>query len=516
MVLVLAGRCVPMASGDPDAVFNGRVYISDSGKIEKVSAGNGGAPAGFAAAPVIDLGDALILPGFIDMHNHIAYNTLPLWAEETRELPYLHRDQWPSAPSYQKKVSWPASTWAACEPEAQLAHVQLRALAGGTTAIQGWPGANKKLVSVLRNVDDGPEEGGTGGLIQTSVMNLKGGKLVTKAQALNQGKGFIYHLCEGAENSAVRKEFDDAFNAGCLKQNLIAIHCNAVADADWAKWGGNNAGTVVWSPFSNLWLYGDTTDIDKARAKGINICIGSDWGPSGTKNVQGEIKVAKLASVADGLGLSDRDIVQMITCNPGDALSRLWPAPVGRLIPGAFADITILRGTGAGTVWKQIIESTEADVRLVVVNGQPVYGQSAAMQTVNQQSATVTVAGQQRRFFIPDPFKPQPAAWTFADITSRLNAVRANPQAALQQANARRLAYAGPLDSDDAPLIMRLDMPSGKKQTALTSLKSLKANVDKIELPPLPTLVHDKAFFDDIAGRGFHNGVLDGLRGFYA
>jgi 5-methylthioadenosine/S-adenosylhomocysteine deaminase len=59
-------------------------------------------------------------------------------------------------------------------------------------------------------------------------------------------------------------------------------------------------------------------------------------------------------------------------------------------------------------------------------------------------------------------------------------------------------------------------MPSGKKQTALTSLKSLKANVDKIELPPLPTLVHDKAFFDDIAGRGFHNGVLDGLRGFYA
>ena len=28
-------------------------------------------------------------------------------------------------------------------------------------------------------------------------------------------------------------------------------------------------------------------------------------------------------------------------------------------------------------------------------------------------------------------------------------------------------------------------------------------------------LVHDKAFFNDIHGRGFHGGLLDGLAAFY-
>jgi len=42
---------------------------------------------------------------------------------------------------------------------------------------------------------------------------------------------------------------------------LIAIHCNAVADTDWPQWKQSNAGAVVWSPFSNLWLYGVTTNI---------------------------------------------------------------------------------------------------------------------------------------------------------------------------------------------------------------------------------------------------------------
>jgi hypothetical protein len=37
----------------------------------------------------------------------------------------------------------------------------------------------------------------------------------------------------------------------------------------------------------------------------------------------------------------------------------------------------------------------------------------------------------------------------------------------------------------------------------------------KVEIPPLPSLVHDRSFFNDIHGRGFHGGLLDGLAGFY-
>ena len=30
----------------------------------------------------------VICPGFIDLHNHLAYNTLPLWAEPDRTSPW--------------------------------------------------------------------------------------------------------------------------------------------------------------------------------------------------------------------------------------------------------------------------------------------------------------------------------------------------------------------------------------------------------------------------------------------
>ena len=59
---------------------------------------------------------------------------------------------------------------------------------------------------------------------------------------------------------------------------------------EWAPLGGS----IVWSPFSNLWLYRGTTDVLAARAAGVRICLGADWSPSGSKNLLGELKVADL------------------------------------------------------------------------------------------------------------------------------------------------------------------------------------------------------------------------------
>jgi cytosine/adenosine deaminase-related metal-dependent hydrolase len=51
---------------------------------------------------------------------------------------------------------------------------------------------------------------------------------------------------------------------------------------------------MVWSPLSNYLLYGDTADIEDAKSEGVLIGIGSDWSPSGSKNLLGELKIAKL------------------------------------------------------------------------------------------------------------------------------------------------------------------------------------------------------------------------------
>ena len=55
---------------------------------------------------------------------------------------------------------------------------------------------------------------------------------------------------------------------------------------------GSLGGAMVWSPLSNLLLYGATADIRAAVNAGVRIGIGSDWSPSGSKNLLGELKVA--------------------------------------------------------------------------------------------------------------------------------------------------------------------------------------------------------------------------------
>ena len=431
MALVIAGRIVPMSRNDPSAVFAGRVYLGDDGFVEAVTTATAAAPAGFANAPTVNAGDAFVLPGLIDLHNHLGYNTLPLWVEPTQKKPFLHHNDWPTKPSYKVDITWPAWVLAKAEPEALLAYVQARALVGGTTAIQGWPSFNRLPDMVLRDIDD--EEAGTTNrnLFYTSVITETPLQLAHTAQLMSRGAGFIYHCAEGQPGSVVAREFTDVANAGCLEKTLVAIHCNAVSDSDWERWQRADAGAVVWSPFSNLWLYGKTTNVPAAQKRGVSICLGSDWGPSGTKHVLGEVKVAKLVSQKQGFGLTDRDLVAMITSNPGDVLSRCWSKQIGRLVPGSFGDITVLRARGTGDAWSQIVKGTEREIALVVIGGKAHYGDSDLMTAATAgPAAAVTVSGKPRKIVLPDPTdKSKPFEWS--DIVSRLDAVRKDPKTAL-------------------------------------------------------------------------------------
>jgi cytosine/adenosine deaminase-related metal-dependent hydrolase len=516
MALIISGRIVAMNHTDPDSVFTGRIYLGDDGFIEGVKAGHDGPPAGFAGAPIVEVGDAFVIPGLIDLHNHLAYNVLPLWAEPAQTKPFLHHNDWTNAPTYQAKISWPASVLAKAEPEAMLAYVQARALVGGTTAIQGWPAYNRPPVMVVRNIDS--ERAGTTNrnLIYTSALTEQPVKLARIAGLMRNGAGFIYHCAEGQPASIVAREFTDLATAGCLTKTLIAIHCNAVADGDWTRWDRDEAGAVVWSPFSNLWLYGTTTNIPAVKKRGISICLGADWGPSGTKNVLGELKVAKLVSRKLEFGLEDRELVAMVTSNPGDMLARCWSRQIGRLVPGGFGDVTVIRKNGNGNVWSQIVAATEDDVVLVAVGGRARYGDSDAMKAAGvRETTTLKIKRKGRHLSIPDPADPS-KAWSWDDIVSRLNKVREDPAGALRRRERQAIGFAEPTPATSAPLELTLDMPAGGTVAPTRAMAlNVPANPENVVIPPLPTLVHDSKFFRDVRGRGFHGGVLDGLAEFY-
>jgi cytosine/adenosine deaminase-related metal-dependent hydrolase len=509
LVWAIKGRIVPLATGDETSTFAGRVWI-DGDRVVAVTRGTKKGPPGSEDATVVDAGSDLVLPGFVDLHNHLAYNTLPLWVQPDRDEPFGHHDNWPSAKSYAAAVTWPAYALVTAAPEELLAYVETKALVGGTTTIQGSPPKNRPRDGwLVRNVEDERFDTGDDDLVYAATLTAKNDQLAKRANTMRAGRLFVYHCAEGRRDRLVTREFDAAAEAGCLQERFVAVHASAVRGSAFARW--TKPGAIAWSPFSNLWLYGETTAVPDALARGIAVCLGSDWAPSGTKHVLGEAKVARLVADLFGWDLTDADIVRMMTCVPGDVLRRAWPVQVGRLQPGAIADVVVVDAKPGVNAFKRVVAATERDVRLVVVNGKPAYGTKALMTSAGATTTTtVKVAGESRTLSLTRPDDPA-RTWRFGDVVARLEEVRDDPKKHIEAAQARLAAWAGRLDAREAPLRLALDMPTG-----VAPVGGLPKDLGVVQVPPLETLAHDDEWLASLAGRGFHGGVLDGLAEYYS
>jgi len=506
-MLEIQGHIVPMATTDPQRHFDGRVRL-DGGLVDQVLEGHHVPPPGVRQ---VDIGDAFVYPGLTDLHSHIGFATLPLWHEPARTTgPWLHRDLWPNAPSYKPAVSWPAYAYLKGAPEALLAYAQGRALAGGTTTIQGWPNASGSPANQLvRSVDDGVDPDS----IRTSVINLSSAELDDRRALLDEGRSLVYHLAEGQRGSKVAREFADVATAGCLRHRLIAIHCCAVGDDEFRQWNvhadlsdGASPGGVVWSPFSNLWLYDQTTDVLAARAHGVCVCIGSDWGPSGTKSLLGEMKVAYTWVRHAGLALTPFDLAEMVTSNPGDLLARAWAgrAP-GRLEPGRMADAVLITRRHDDP-WTNLLLAREQDIMLVVGDGQARYGTRALMKAAGENSTTSMRVGTMSRHFVlhrpDDPTKH----WTWSAVMGALRTVQADPINAIEQGLAVEAFEADVTTVSTGSLILESDMPGGPNSVAGPPPPGTK-----FDAPPLPSLIHDATWFNSVRAAGYHEHLLDNL-----
>ena len=133
---------------------------------------------------------------------------------------------------------------------------------------------------------------------------------------------------------------------------------------------------MVWSPLSNMLLYGKTADMAAARAEGVTIGLGSDWSPSGSKSLLGELKAAHAYSQQNGKLFSARDIVAMATRNAAKLLK--WEQGLGSLEAGKRADLIVVRGTDADP-YMQLIKAKETDLSLVMIDGIRRYGLPSLM-----------------------------------------------------------------------------------------------------------------------------------------
>ena len=196
----------------------------------------------------------------------------------------------------------------------------------------------------------------------------------------------MIHLSEGIDEPS-RAEFDSLVNNQLLIDELIVIHGTALTATEFSLMAQVDA-SLVWSPMSNLLLYGDTADIAAADDAGVSISISPDWAPSGAKNVLHEVKIADWWDTnVLGDRFSDFEMAQMLSTNSVDQVA--WTDHVGRIKPGLAADFLVLDSFESNP-YRNLIEAVDPDVRLVVVGGLPVFGDVDLMQIMTNDTEIIS------------------------------------------------------------------------------------------------------------------------------
>jgi 5-methylthioadenosine/S-adenosylhomocysteine deaminase len=320
--------------------------------------------------PLIDTGGT-VFPGLIELHNHLPYNYLPLWDVPKK---FTDRNTWRlNEPKYNPAVAWPARILSSNPdldyPRAIARFSECRSLLGGVTTGEGITvssaaGAVNYYQGLVRNVeapDDATWPTGLGHTLDFTQPEIAG----TLWPALQIRRPFFYHLSEGTDAVSQQRYMDlDMNGTWAVNANLVAIHCTALQATDFTRMAA--AAGIVWSPLSNYLLYGKTTEIAAAKQAGVRIALGADWSPSGSKNLLGELKIAKIVSDNAGGLFSSEDLVRMATITP--AKMTQWDPYIGSIEAGKKADLLVVSG-GSADGYGRLLEVNESDVVFVFING---------------------------------------------------------------------------------------------------------------------------------------------------
>jgi hypothetical protein len=277
-------------------------------------------------------------------------------------------------------------------------YVECKCLVAGTTTTQGIElfsnaGSRRYYRGIVRNVErtDDPALPEAA----TKISDVDASSARGFLNRLRMRDCFILHLSEGT-NAAARAHFlalRIAPRSWAIHSSLAGIHCAALRKEDFRVLSRRGA-SMVWSPLSNLLLYGATAKVEEAKAAGMRIGLGPDWSPTGSKNLLGELKVAKLVSDASGSLFSDRELVAMATRN-GAAILK-WDRALGSIEPGKRADMLVIDETG-GDPYGALLRADERSMRAVLIGGVPRFGLPSLLKRLGADGGEpVTVGGGKR------------------------------------------------------------------------------------------------------------------------
>ena len=376
----------------PDSVQkNGQVLIDSTGKIACVSCDCTSHPEAASAAKV-SCPDGVISPGLINSHDHITYTKAEPGTHPTNR--YNHRHEWRIGVNGDPKR--PKIPVAGNNNTSAIQWGELRQLMAGTTSLVGSGSAK----GVLRNLDTNVQEGLTEKPIDYDTFPLgdSGGERLTsgcgypsihKASALASIDAYGPHISEGINQEAQNEFFctsSTLYGGQKLVEDKTAIiHAIGLTARD--AWLTSTRGaSVIWSPRSNISLYGHTAQTPLLSRVGVSIALGTDWTASGSMNILRELQcAADLNEKQYGGFFTDRELWQMATFN--GALATATNDVLGQLKEGLVGDVSIFIATADRKDHRAVVRAGVEDVALVVRSGLPMYGDAAIMEGLGADDA---------------------------------------------------------------------------------------------------------------------------------
>ena len=380
--------------GESTIYRGGQVAVSDAGLIVCVGCDCASQVPG---ATQIVCPTGVISPGLINPHDHLDYTNNPPVTPSPNPFGsgaerYEHRDDWRLGLNGHTLIDEGGE---ATTP--QIGWGELRFLLGGATSTVGSYAA----LGLVRNLDQKVAEGGlnhqgvdfdTFPLGDQSGPELASGcgypDVITSLEIAGDDS-YEPHVAEGirdsAENEFVCLSAPDGGNDIVESQTAI-IHAVGVTAAQYADMVANGT-KLIWSPRSNISLYGDTARVTLATRVGVTIALGSDWLPSGSMNLLRELACAdSLNATYFDEFFSNRQLWEMVTLNAAKATA--FDDVLGSLTVGKVADIAIFNGA-TNADYRAIIAAQPQDVVLVIRGGTPLYGDQALVTGATCEPLTV-------------------------------------------------------------------------------------------------------------------------------
>lgn len=378
-----------------DTVYENGGVLYDGGEIACVGCDCADAPAA-ADATRVDCAGAVISPGLINPHDHITFTEgEPIDHGATR---YNHRHDWRGT------LSAPQNPHGTGATSAGTRWGELRMALSGVTSMVGSGGAT----GMVRNLDRAADGDALGlDAVEFETFSLGDANEQFHADcawdyAIDELSAaalhaFLPHVAEGINNYAA-EEFrcqSTSFDGGqdFTERNDSHIHGIGLDAAGYARMARDRT-RLIWSPRSNISLYGHTAQVTAFDRLGGVIALGTDWTYSGSVNMVRELACADEYNrdQLDGY-FSDEDLWRMATSNAAVATGS--DAELGSIEVGKRADLAVYAAQ-AGQHHRAVLEAQADDTLLVVIGGRPVFGEADVVAGLGEACEALDVCGQAR------------------------------------------------------------------------------------------------------------------------